>query len=745
MIINSDLSDAGEAGDVATGGRGSSGGESSTVATVLSEDDVRAGRLALGVVPVTKQVDTLAAEIPAQSNYLYLTYHGDRSDRVTPAAACAPIDCEHLNAAVTGPTASDSDTDSGTGLGTHGDGTGGVLVLGCGAYRIGSSCEFDWCAVSCARALRAAGVPAVVINYNPETVSTDYDESDRLYFEELSLERVLDVAAAEAARGVVVSVGGQIPNNLAGPLAARGVTLLGTPADSIDAAENRARFSTLLDGLGVEQPAWRQLTSLQDTLAFAKSVGFPVLVRPSYVLSGAAMNVARSESDLVRYLEQAAGLSAVALPVVVSKFIANAKEIEYDGVAAAGRILNFAISEHIENAGVHSGDATLVLPAQKLYVETLKRVRRIAARIARRLNVTGPFNIQFMAKDNDVLVIECNLRASRSFPFVSKTFNVDLIALATRAMLGLPVKPAEIRLLDAEHVCVKAPVFSFARLAGADPVLRVEMSSTGEVAAFGADVTEAYLTALLATNFRLPPRGSALVLSAGPLESKLDFLPAARALQRLGYKLLGTRRTAEFFSQHGVAVARVAKPSEDEAGAGDAAQQLENSAGDTAAVAGGSGRVPSVIEAIRSGAVGLVVNVPSSDEAVEVTDGYRIRRAAVDFGVPLVTNVKTALLLVDAIERTAAVADRAAAAAAAAAGGGAGAVRAAVGGSPMSSPYRGHALPAGGGGTHITHTTAGSRRTAPGVVLGADGDPLPKVRSWAEVMLASGMLDINTS
>jgi carbamoyl-phosphate synthase small subunit len=701
----------------------------------LTEACVRAARLALGIIPVVKQVDTLAAEIPARSNYLYMTYNGSVSDVTATTGAGAGAGAGgrrspdlrpqvhghgHKRRPSHGAAASLTPGEQGSpplraakpahgprspapsrlapsqigvsALGATGTGVaaaaaadGSVIVLGCGAYRIGSSCEFDWCAVSCVRALRAAGTRAVVINYNPETVSTDYDESDRLYFEELSLERVLDVYAAERARGVVVSVGGQIPNNLAGPLTAAGACLLGTPAAMIDAAENRARFSALLDELGVEQPVWRRLDDLPSTLAFARSVGFPVLVRPSYVLSGAAMNVARSEDDLLRYLDQATGL-ARALPVVVSKFIQNAKEIEYDGVAADGAILNYAISEHIENAGVHSGDATLVLPAQKLYAETLKRVRRTAALIARRLCVTGPFNLQFMARDNDVLVIECNLRASRSFPFVSKTFNLDLIALATRAMLRLPVKPAEIRLLDVDHVCVKAPVFSFARLEGADPVLRVEMSSTGEVAAFGADVTEAYMTALLATNFRIPPRGCAVLLSTGPLESKLDFLGPARTLHGLGYRLLGTAGTALFFTEQGVPVERVDKPSE----------QRSDSGTGSGSSGFNDGGAPGVLDAIRSGAVGLVINVPSSDEAVEVTNGYRIRRAAVDFGVPLVTNVKTATLLVDALARRAA----------------------AAGAAPRPGA------------------------TGAAVVIGVAGDPLPTVRSWAEVMAGSGMIDL---
>merc|ERR1719454_1712925 len=379
----------------------------------------------------------------------------------------------------------------------------GTMVLGCGAYRIGSSCEFDWCGWSATRALRDLGHKSIVVNYNPETVSTDYDECDRLYFEELSFERILDIYEVERANGIIVSVGGQIPNNLAMPLHRQGVRILGTQPTSIDNAEDRFRFSRMLDGLGIDQPAWKQLTSSEDACAFAAKAGYPVLVRPSYVLSGAAMNVASNETELIGYLAQASDLSSEH-PVVVSKFILGAKEIEMDAVAKDGKMLNYCISEHVENAGVHSGDATLIVPAQNLYIETMKRVKKTSMKIAAALDITGPFNIQYLCKDNEIKVIECNLRASRSFPFVSKTLNVNLIDQATRAMVGGVVEPKNFTLFDFDYVCVKAPMFSFTRLRGADPVLRVEMASTGEVASFGLTKHEAFLMALLSTGFKKP-------------------------------------------------------------------------------------------------------------------------------------------------------------------------------------------------------------------------------------------------
>jgi carbamoyl-phosphate synthase/aspartate carbamoyltransferase len=457
---------------------------------------VRRRRQQLGVVPYVKQIDTLAAEFPAQTNYLYMTYNAKEHD--------IPFD------------------------------DNGVMVLGCGPYCIGSSVEFDWCAVSCVRQLRKSGIKAIVVNYNPETVSTDYDESDRLYFEELSFERVLDIYEQEHARGVVVSVGGQIPNNLAMPLHGVGVNIMGTSPENIDRAEDREKFSAMLDDLGVDQPEWKELT-IGDPAGMKAScdrMGYPLLVRPSFVLSGAAMRVASTWEELSAFLDQAIGLNPEH-PVVVTRFILNAKEIEFDGVASHGKILNYAISEHVENAGVHSGDATLVLPAQHLYVETIRRIKKISSVIAKGLDITGPFNMQFIAKDNFVKVIECNLRASRTFPFVSKTFDFNFISLATKAMLNIPCKPHNISLLDLEYVGVKAPQFSFTRLQGADPTLGVEMSSTGEVACFGKTIHEAYLLALKATRFKMPTKSHNVLLSIGPSRSKSEFVESAQQLVKM--------------------------------------------------------------------------------------------------------------------------------------------------------------------------------------------------------------------
>jgi len=552
-----------------------------------SELQVRKRRQNLQIFPFVKQIDTLAAEFPARTNYLYMTYSGSAHD----------LDFED-----------------------H-----GIMVLGCGAYRIGSSCEFDWCAVSAARTLREKGVKSIVVNYNPETVSTDYDECDRLYFEELSFERVLDIYELEKSKGIIVSVGGQIPNNLAMPLHQQGVCILGTQPTSIDNAEDRFRFSEMLDRLGIDQPRWKQLTSVQEASRFANDVGFPVLVRPSYVLSGAAMNVAANEKQLVRFLKEATLLSSKH-PVVVSKFIEGAKEIEMDAVACNGTMINYAISEHVENAGVHSGDATLVLPAQNLYVETMKRVRKTTLKIAQALNITGPFNIQFLSKDNDIKVIECNLRASRSFPFVSKTLNVNLIDLATRAMLGEDVRPVHFSLFDFDYVCVKVPMFSFTRLLGADPILRVEMASTGEVACFGETRYEAYLKALIASGFKIPtgPRKSILI-SAGPLKSKIAFLECAKILVKLGYTLYATTKTQIVLGSHGVEAIHVYKPSEN--------------------------NIPSVIDFLSNGKIDVVVNVPENLTHEALTDGYLIRRTTVDYGIPLFTNMQNARLLVRSLER----------------------------------------------------------------------------------------------
>lgn len=504
-----------------------------------------------------------------------------------------------------------------------------MIVLGCGAYCIGSSVEFDWCAVSCIRQLRREGFKSIIINYNPETVSTDYDESDRLYFEELSLERVLDIYEHEAPAGVIVSVGGQIPNNLAGPLAQSGVTILGTDARDIERAEDRRQFSDMLDTLNIKQPAWSVLTSKEEAVAFADKVGFPVLVRPSFVLSGAAMRVAADATQLENFLDVAAEVGNDK-PVVVTKFILDAKEIEFDAVAEKGEILNYAIGEHLENAGVHSGDATVILPAQKLYVSTIRQVKRFASTIAKALRITGPFNIQFMAQGNEVQVIECNLRASRTFPFVSKTLNNNFIALATRAMCGLDAKPYKISLLDIDYVCVKAPIFSFTRLRGADPALGVEMASTGEVACFGEDMHEAFLQSMLSTTFKLPNRKRTILMSIASDEFRFEFAEAAMTLQKQGYELFATPGTAKYYcDNYKMTIKVVSKPTcETDDGEGTALQLIKN------------------------GSIDLVINISEgSARKEEVTSGYMIRRATVDFGVSLITDVKCAIVLAECFAR----------------------------------------------------------------------------------------------
>ncbi|HEU5178984.1 MAG TPA: carbamoyl-phosphate synthase (glutamine-hydrolyzing) large subunit, partial [Burkholderiales bacterium] len=477
-------------------------------------EKIRAEREAAGIVPCVKQIDTLAGEYPAQTNYLYLTYNGTEDD-------VAAGSLEHA-----------------------------VLVLGSGAYRIGSSVEFDWCAVNTVQSLRRMGYRTIMLNHNPETVSTDYNECDRLYFDEISLETVLELCKRERPLGVVVSVGGQLPNNLALELAAAGVKLLGTSAESIDRAEDRHKFSRLLDQLGIAQPAWKELRSTEESLSFAKAVGYPVLVRPSYVLSGAAMGVASNDGELVRFLNKATILSP-RHPVVISKFLENARELEMDAVARDGVLVASAVSEHVENAGVHSGDATLVLPPQRTYLETVRRIRRISARIAEALRINGPFNIQFLAKNNEVSVIECNLRASRSFPFVSKVLRQNFIEVAAGVMMGRPVPVLNgSSATDLDYVGVKAPQFSFTRLEGADPVLGVEMASTGEVGCLGDDFDEAFLKALLSVGFRLPVKSA--LLSTGPIESKAAFLESARTLQEMGVRIHATRGTAAFLRQNGV-------------------------------------------------------------------------------------------------------------------------------------------------------------------------------------------------
>ena len=542
-----------------------------------TEDQVRAKRTAAGIVPYIKQIDTLAAEFPAETNYLYMTYHGSEND-VEPA-------------------------------------NGGVVVLGSGAYRIGSSIEFDWCAVSCIRSLRKMGYKSTMINYNPETVSTDYDECDRLYFEELSRERVLDIYQRDKSDGVVVSVGGQIPNGLAIPLDKAGVKILGTPAAMIDNAEDRFKFSAAMDEIGVQQPKWRELTNTASALDFAANVGYPVLVRPSYVLSGAAMNVAYNDEQLKACLTEAAEVSQEH-PVVISDFIQGAVEIECDGVGKDGELIAAAIHEHIENAGVHSGDATLVLPPHTLSAYTKERVRDAARKIVKRLNITGPVNIQFVAKGTDVMCIECNVRASRSFPFVSKTMGVDFIEAATKAMVGEDTSSMDLPTLETRnrpngYVGVKAPMFSFARLRGSDPVLGVEMSSTGEVACFGATTEEAFLKALLSTGFKLPKK-NILVSVQGELQD--EFTHCAFQLHELGYTLYATRATGEILEKNKIPCKIVAYPSEK------------------------SSSEPNAIDMIRNDEIGLVINVPTH-ESKRLEDNFQMRRSAMDFGVPLLTNM----------------------------------------------------------------------------------------------------------
>ncbi len=559
--------------------------EQISIVTGLSVAEVRRRREAGGVVPVVKQIDTLAAEWPVRTNYLYLTYHGTEDDVIP------------------------GDTDR------------RVVVLGSGAYRIGSSVEFDWCCVGAATALRHLGYSPIVVNCNPETVSTDYDMGHTLYFEELTFERLRDIWRKEKPLGIMLAFGGQIPNNHALACRAAGIPVFGTQPRDIDRAEDRHKFSSLLDRLGIAQPAWDEVTSLGAARRFASGVGYPVLVRPSYVLSGAAMRIATDGAGLEEALKGAAEVSRKH-PVVISKFIEGAKELEADAVAAQGRILAIAVTEHVENAGVHSGDATVVLPPQKIYLETVRRIRAIAARLARALNITGPFNVQFLAVDNEVMVIECNLRASRSFPFISKVSGVDFVHLATRAMMGEEVRPVPASLFDLDYVGVKAPQFSFSRIKGADPALRVEMASTGEVACMGEDLPEAFLKAIMAVGFRLPERKQAL-LSIGSLRDKTRFLPSARALRDMGFTLYATRNTSRFLESHGVANIRLYKIHER--------------------------RRPSLFDYIVPDRLDLIVNIPAGYDRTELTDGYIIRRRATDFGIPLITNLQWAELFVKSI------------------------------------------------------------------------------------------------
>ncbi len=545
---------------------------------------VREIRKAMGVVPVVKQIDTLAAEYPARTNYLYLTYNGSTND----------VDYLHDHRS--------------------------IVVLGSGAYRIGSSVEFDWCSVNALLTVKKEGWRSVMINYNPETVSTDYDMCDRLYFDELTYERVMDILDLEQPHGVILSVGGQIPNNLAMRLDKQDVNILGTSAKSIDNAEDRHKFSEMLDRLGIDQPRWRELTSFDDIHSFIDEVGFPVLVRPSYVLSGAAMNVCSNYEELDRFLQLAANVSKQH-PVVVSEFIQNAKEIEMDAVAQNGEIKVYAISEHIEFAGVHSGDATIQFPPQKLYVETMRRIKKVSSAIAKALDISGPFNIQFLAKNNDIKVIECNLRASRSFPFVSKVLKINFIDLATKVMLGIPVEKPAKSAFDLDYVGIKASQFSFSRLQGADPVLGVDMSSTGEVGCIGDDTSEAVLKSMLAVGLRIPEK--AVLLSTGTPKQKASMLEAAHRLHNKGFRIYATAGTHQFLNDNGIPAIKVYWPSQ-------------------------SDMQPQALDLLHRHEIDLVLNIPKNLTSAELSNGYKIRRAAIDLNIPLLTNARLASAFIDA-------------------------------------------------------------------------------------------------
>ncbi len=544
---------------------------------------VRNHRKQVGILPVVKQIDTLAAEYPAQTNYLYVTYSGVAND--------VKYTGDHRS----------------------------IVVLGSGAYRIGSSVEFDWCGVQALNTIRKEGYRSVMINYNPETVSTDYDMCDRLYFDELTFERVLDILELENPHGVIVSTGGQIPNNLALRLDEQNINILGTTAKSIDNAEDREKFSAMLDRIGVDQPRWRELTSMEDINEFIDEVGFPVLVRPSYVLSGAAMNVCSNQEELEKFLLLAANVSKKH-PVVVSQFIEHAKEVEMDAVAQNGEIVAYAISEHIEYAGVHSGDATIQFPPQKLYVETVRRIKRISRQIAKELNISGPFNIQYLAKENDIKVIECNLRASRSFPFVSKVLKINFIELATKVMLGLPVEKPNKNLFELDYVGIKASQFSFNRLQKADPVLGVDMASTGEVGCIGSDTSCAVLKAMLSVGYRIPKKS--ILLSTGNTKQKADMLNAAKMLASKGYELYATGGTSKFLQENGIDNTRVYWPSEE--------------------------GHPQALEMLHKKQIDMVVNIPKNLTSGELSNGYKIRRAAIDLNIPLITNARLASEFINA-------------------------------------------------------------------------------------------------
>lgn len=546
--------------------------------------EVREYRKNLGIVPCIKQIDTLAGEYPAMTNYLYATYNGTEND----------IQYEQ-------------------------DGRS-VIVLGSGAYRIGSSVEFDWCGVSALNTIKKMGYRSVMINYNPETVSTDYDTCDRLYFDELTFERVMDIVELEEPKGLIVSTGGQIPNNLAMRLNEQHVHILGTSANSIDRAEDRQKFSTMCDQLKIDQPRWKELTSLDDIYKFVDEVGFPLLIRPSYVLSGAAMNVVSNTEELVHFLELAAEVSKDH-PVVVTEFIEQAKEVEIDAVAQNGEIKVYAISEHVEFAGVHSGDATIVFPAQKLYVETMRRIKKIARAIAKELNISGPFNMQFLAKDNDIKVIECNLRASRSFPFVSKVLKYNFIEMATRIMLGEHVQELNKSVFDLDYVGVKASQFSFARLLKADPVLGVDMSSTGEVGCIGENYYEAILKSMVSVGHRIPEKN--ILISSGPSRSKVELLNSTKMLIEKGYSIFATAGTAKFFEENGIEVTVLHWPDEE--------------------------KEPNIMDYMKNKKIDMVINIPKNHTKRELDNGYKIRRAAVDYNIPLITNARLASAFIYAI------------------------------------------------------------------------------------------------
>jgi carbamoyl-phosphate synthase large subunit len=539
---------------------------------------VRAHRKAKNILPYIKQIDTLAGEYPAQTNYLYVTYNASEHD------------IEFVN-----------DNKS-------------VIVLGSGAYRIGSSVEFDWCGVNAINTIRKEGYRSIMINYNPETVSTDYDNCDRLYFDELSFERVMDIVDLEQPMGTVVSTGGQIPNNLAMKLHSQNVPILGTTAEKIDNAEDRQKFSSLLDKIGVDQPRWSELSTIEEIHKFVDDVGFPVLIRPSYVLSGAAMNVVSNSDQLEHFLKLAVKVSKEH-PVVVSEFIEQAKEIEIDAVADKGEIVAYAISEHVEFAGVHSGDATIVFPPQKLYIETIRRIKRIAREVAKGLEISGPFNMQLLAKDNDIKVIECNLRASRSFPFVSKVMKLNLIELATQVMLGVPYIKPDKSLFELDHVGIKAPQFSFHRLLNADPVLGVDMSSTGEVACLGDNYYEAILKSMLSVGYNIPKKN--VLISSGPTRSKVELLKSAAMLVDKGYNLFATEGTCKFFRDNNIECTRLHWPDEED-------------------------RKPNTIDYIKQKKLDLVINIPKDHTRRELSNGYRIRRNAIDYNIPLITNARVA-------------------------------------------------------------------------------------------------------